>query len=289
VCADTASVPVDAIAHGNHLCGVFAVDAQHEELVIDFVRGGFARGERVAYYADENTPEQVMQMLRDADLPADESMRRGQLVLLSAEETYLTGGTFEPERMISSLHAAIDDALADGYRGFRMTGEMSWASRGVPGAEHLDDYEARVGEVYATRPATGLCQYDRRLFDSARLETMLTLHPHAVRTAVVSDDGMLRITQMSADEAGAARLAIAGEVDTFTCSVFAQALSEAAATGGNLHLDLSRLRFLDLAATRSLEEVAAKLSSGGGELILHDPPWLLKRISSVVQGSLAGA
>jgi hypothetical protein len=73
-----------------------------------------------------------------------DAVARGQLAVMPAADSYLSELPFDPERMVSSLHA-LDDALADGYRGLSVAGEMSWAAPGVRGAERLEEYDERAG------------------------------------------------------------------------------------------------------------------------------------------------
>jgi len=46
--------------------------------------------------------------------------------------------------MIALLRSQTERALAEGYAALRVTGEMSWASRDLPGSERLIDYEAKL-------------------------------------------------------------------------------------------------------------------------------------------------
>jgi MEDS: MEthanogen/methylotroph, DcmR Sensory domain len=46
-----------------------------------------------------------------------------------AEETYLSAGNLDPDRMLATLREQIATALAEGSPGVRVAGEMSWALR----------------------------------------------------------------------------------------------------------------------------------------------------------------
>ncbi|MBV8475214.1 MAG: MEDS domain-containing protein, partial [Acidobacteria bacterium] len=47
-------------------------------------------------------------------------------LVVSSEETHLSAGSFDVERMMAKLEDAVDQALADGYRGLWATGDMGW-------------------------------------------------------------------------------------------------------------------------------------------------------------------
>ena len=58
---------------------------------------------------------------------------------------------------------------------------MTWALAGEPGSERLVEYESRVNEFFAThKQCYGLCQYDRRRFDSEMLVDILQTHPNVL-------------------------------------------------------------------------------------------------------------
>ncbi|HEY9241004.1 MAG TPA: STAS domain-containing protein [Streptosporangiaceae bacterium] len=61
------------------------------------------------------------------------------------------------------------------------------------------------------------------------------------------DDGVLRVSRT-----GDGRLALAGEIDEETYPVLVRCLSEAAVGAAELHLDLSGVRYCDLAGLRAL-------------------------------------
>ena len=82
--------------------------------------------------------------------------------------------------MLETLKGAYERARGDGYPASRVTGEMSWALRGLPGSEHLMDYEARVNRVLETHPITAMCQYDANRFDGDTIFAALQVHPYMV-------------------------------------------------------------------------------------------------------------
>jgi len=66
-------------------------------------------------------------------------------------------GLFDPDGMIVLLRVETERALAEGYPALRVTGEMSWAPRGLPCSERLIEYEAKLNEFFPG----GNCQSGR--------------------------------------------------------------------------------------------------------------------------------
>ncbi len=166
---------------GDHYCGIYRTDAEHRAIIVDFVREGVARNEKIFYLVNIHTIEQLRDSLRDSGIEVDRLIERGQLVIVAAKEAYIEDGVFDPERMIQRLGEETEKALAEGYTALRATGEMTWALAGEPGSERLVEYESMVNRFFHTQKhCYGLCQYDRRRFDSEMLLDILHTHPNVL-------------------------------------------------------------------------------------------------------------
>lgn len=169
---------LDRMAPGDHYCGIYRSDDDHRRIVIDFVRLGVQREERMIYLVNLQTAAQLKATLAAAGLDADGLVARGQLIILTAKDAYLKDGAFEPEKMIAMLRDETARALNDGYTALRVTGEMTWALAGEPGSERLVEYEAMLNDFFDAQPRSyGVCQYDQRRFDAELLLDVLHTHP----------------------------------------------------------------------------------------------------------------
>ena len=173
---------------GDHLCCIYETDAEHRQVVTPFLRQGLERGEKVMYVVDARTAETILGYLRDDGLDVAPYLARGQLAILTHDETYMRNGVFDPQGMIALLRSETAQALAEGYPALRLTGEMTWALRGLPGSEQLIEYEARLNDFFPGSRCLAICQYDRRRFDPAVLLDVLRTHPTAVIGTEVYDN-----------------------------------------------------------------------------------------------------
>jgi len=171
---------IERMQPGDHYCGVYRTDDDWRAIIVDFVRGGIARNEKVIYLVNLTSADQLRATLASASIDVDALTDKGQLVIITAKEAYLKDGQFDPDRMIAMLAEETDKALAEGYTALRATGEMTWALAGAPGCERLVEYESRVNELFAKHKVYGLCQYDRRRFDSEMLLDLLHVHPNVL-------------------------------------------------------------------------------------------------------------
>jgi hypothetical protein len=166
---------------GDHYCGLFRSDADQQRIVVDFVRLGLERHEKMLYLVHLTTADRLRATLAEAGIDVDPLVASGQLVIQAAKEVYLVDGVFQPELMIAMLGTQTAAALEAGYAALRVTGEMSWALSGDPGSERLVEYEAMLNDFYATGAKSySICQYDQRRFDADLMLDVLHTHPHVL-------------------------------------------------------------------------------------------------------------
>jgi signal transduction histidine kinase len=173
---------------GDHLCCLYASEEEHRALLSPFMRQGLERHEKVLYLLDDHTAEQILAYLDADGVEAAPYLQRGQLTVRSSDSTYLPAGRFEPERMIALLRSETERAVAERYKALRVTGEMSWALKGLPGSDRIVEVEAKLNTFFPGSQCLAICQYDRRRFDPRVLLEVLETHPLAVIGTEVFDN-----------------------------------------------------------------------------------------------------
>jgi hypothetical protein len=165
---------------GTHMCLIYSSDEERGEIIARYLESGLKTGERVAYFADALSPDEVRTWLAGKGVALPDPNSSGQLSVSSTESTYHPTGVFVPEEMLETLKAFHGTACADHYTASRLTGEMSWALKGIPGSERLMEYESRVNEVLLHYPVTAICQYDVHKFSGAMIFECLKVHPFMI-------------------------------------------------------------------------------------------------------------
>ena len=80
--------------------------------------------------------------------------------------------------------------------------------------------------------------------------------------------------------AGRHGLLLDGEADLNSCGALRGALRALMPAGsGEIHLELAGLTFIDVSCTREIGRLTQ--SARPGRVILHDPPWVLQRITTL--------
>ena len=269
---------VGGMGPGDHLCLTFDGEEEREHVVGAFARVGLHAGDKVLYVTDTPERSRVTALLGGWGIDPEPHLASGQLVVETATDLYLPGGVFDPDRTADALLEAVVSARAQGYRALRLTAEMGWALRGLPGSEHLLEFEGRLRGVLAAGPAMAICQYDRNVFHPAALENVTRVHQAPVTVDAEYDDGILRITRTFQPPG----LRIEGEVDATTAGELERVLAAAASRGhGDVHVDLSCLEFIDLGGLRALVATADGLE-GARSLVLRGVRPHLRRLIRLV-------
>jgi signal transduction histidine kinase len=168
------------MGHGDHLCLVYESPEEQWEAIIPFMAEGLARNEACLYVLDDRELEEVRQAFLDRGVDVEAHERSGQLVFATKREAYLRSGVFDPEAMIAFLEKTVQEAMAAGRTGFRVTGEMTWALGRECGCERLVEYEARLSHFFPGNRVVAICQYNRKRFSAEMIRDVLRTHPVAI-------------------------------------------------------------------------------------------------------------
>ena len=263
--ADPATV--DDLEPGDHACLTFSDADERLDIVAAFVRDGLDRGDKVVCLTDTLPPDDLSAELSERGLPVASTMCSGQLELVPSVSAYIAGGTFDPEQVISGLRSRIDGALAAGYPGLRISADMVWALRPVSGLEQLLTFEVQFSELLATRRALAVCQYDREGFDAVSLAGAASVHSRGVAAVTYHSDAVLRICRQHIPPG----VRIAGELDYRGLDALIRALAEGVRLDQALFLNLSQLRFIDVAAAGVVLQTALGLTGGRFMTVVCEP------------------
>lgn len=132
-------------------------------------------------------------------------MEKGSLVLSSDLHHLVGDWHFDVDRMIDSLGRALDQALADGYRGLWASGDMSWEFGPAKDLSKLLEYEWRLEEFLREHSQMeGICQYHsdtlpRNVLRNGLLahsslfinETLTVFNPHCVDPRSLAADAIV--------------------------------------------------------------------------------------------------
>lgn len=160
--------------NGAHLCMIYRDDAERRQVISKYLESGILNDEKIGYFVDTMKPEEVKSWLAELGIELPEGK---QVTISPALSTYCPKGKFVVEDMLDCLRNYHKLSLSEGFSGARLTGEMSWSIKNIPGSENLVEYEALINTILMTHPITALCQYDANKFDGGIIFDILQVHP----------------------------------------------------------------------------------------------------------------
>lgn len=267
---------------GDHAWFSYSSEDEREHVVGAFLRDGLLAADKVVCVTDA-APYDLPGLRARPDFQPDAYLRTGQLAILPRAETCLTGGVFDPERMLAFLEDVLARAERDRFRGVRFTTDMTWAIRQRSGRDRILECEAGLDAAIApSTAAMAICQIDRRSCTRDELAALKETHEVLVAADPDFDDGVLTITRTFTPSG----LCLKGELDAARHTVFAEALHAAVAKGGDVHLNVRDLRFVDLGALSMMTRVAMRMAAHAS-LILDHPSPDLSEVVRLVGGPMS--
>lgn len=172
--------PFEDPEHANdHFAHIYETRAEQLAVAVPFLREGLEGGEQCICVVDETADEErVITRALEADgVDVAAARAAGDLVIYSAQETYLRTDPFNPAEMIS-LYADLIENAREEYDGLRVTAGTRWL-------EEIDiaafmEYEGRVNKLFREADARALCQYNRTRLPPAVIRDVLRTHPHLI-------------------------------------------------------------------------------------------------------------
>ena len=162
------------LGRGDHACLVCETDDERWRAVLEFTRGGLARGERTLYVARAGSDEEARRRLDVLN-----SVRPDQMLVAPADKAmgYRGGSPLDIAERDGVWREQVQAALDDGFTGLSVIGDMAWLNEIDATLAQIRDYERRCSSIVGDLPAAALCVYDRRCFDDRTLAHAGHAHP----------------------------------------------------------------------------------------------------------------
>ena len=251
-----------------HVCSVVHGPDERMGQVASWVRAGLAAGERMIYVEARQRDGAFARYLDAQQVMWRGAARDGQLIIQTPQDFFLTGGSFDPDHRVTEHGAYVEESLAEGYPAVRLAADASAALEVITDRDGLLAYEAGLESLARTHPLSGLCFYERTAF-AGDLMPFLNVHPRAVADV-----------QLQA-WAEPGRIRLVGEVDVSNVELVRAVLSQAAAQGGELMVDLSGLSFIDVGGTAELVDLPRRLSPGQRVILIRPPHQFLTIVEAL--------
>ena len=163
---------------GDHIVFIYEDTAELTSFAVPFIRDGLARGERCVYIAGDLEPIEVTEALAAGGVDVTRAMERAALAVVSAQEFFALP-PFDAARVVGLARRRATEAIARGFTGLRIAGEMMWTLHAGLHGDALVNFESLWDEAVPGR-IIGACLYRRDRFHPAVLQRLIRSHAKVV-------------------------------------------------------------------------------------------------------------
>lgn len=142
----------------DHVIMFYEFPEDKHRVLFEYLKAGLDSQEAAAYVAGDETPNEIREAMARFGIDVDGYEKKGMLHVIDYKDWYIINGNFSIEKTVNLWKNLLDDALAKGFKGLRVTGEMAcFFKRGM--VKELVRYESSLHRVLDI-PLTAICAYN---------------------------------------------------------------------------------------------------------------------------------
>jgi PAS domain S-box-containing protein len=183
---------IGGVPWGTHFCQFYQTKQDLIDILVPYFTAGLKGNEFCMWVTSEPLMvAEAEEAMRKAVNDFDEYLRRGQIEIIPYNEWYLLGGAFDDDRVLKGWVNKLEQALARGYSGLRLTGNTFWLERNHWQA--FTEYEAKVNDVTGKYRMLAICTYCLDKCDGTAVIDVIKNH----QFALVKQEGKWNIIESS--------------------------------------------------------------------------------------------
>jgi len=153
--------PASHMPWGTHLCIFYETPADLLAICVGYFEAGLESNEVCVWaVSDPITVDDALSALRAGISEFDQHLAAGRIEILPGYEWYLKGDEFEVQRITGGWWAKLDEALARGFDGLRVSGNAFWIETNH--WEEFCEYEQELDRSLADKKMIVACTYPLR-------------------------------------------------------------------------------------------------------------------------------
>jgi len=170
---------IGRVPWGTHFCQFYRTKQDLMEVLVPYFKAGLEHNEFCMWITSEPLlGDEAQQAMRAAVTDFDGYLRRGQIEIIPYNAWYQLDGTFNDGHVLAGWVSKLEQALARGYAGLRLTGNTFWLEK--KHWEAFTEYEARVNSVIGHYRMLAACTYCLDKCDGAAVIDVVKNHQFAL-------------------------------------------------------------------------------------------------------------
>jgi PAS domain S-box-containing protein len=149
---------VGNVPWGMHFCQFYQTKQDLLDILVPYFKAGLENNEFCMWVtAGPLKEEEARAAITKAMPDFVQYQARGQIEILPHDKWYLKDGVFDLQRVLNGWVNKLNEALALGYVGMRVTGNTAWLERN--GWKDFTEYESEINNVIGKYKMMALCTY----------------------------------------------------------------------------------------------------------------------------------
>lgn len=172
---------IDSLNLGDHAVLFYRKNREVLSSAFTFIKRALINNQKCIYIDNKSQHDKILEEFDTSDFELSQYLKNDQLKLLTKEEVYGSPENFNADQMINLLKEKTDSALAKGFKGLSITGELKGVIDFNGGKEEIIKYEWKLHEeIFKDRPVIALCRYNLDKFDNEVIKAAIELHDYVV-------------------------------------------------------------------------------------------------------------
>jgi PAS domain S-box-containing protein len=164
---------------GTHFCQFYSTKDDLKDVLVPYFKAGLEADELCMWVTSPPLGvREAWDALAKAVPEVESYRRRGRIQIVPHTEWYLLGGSFEQDRVLEGWVTKLEDALARGCAGLRLTGNTFWLEKSD--WRSFADYEAAVDRVLGQYRMLALCTYSLDRCGASEVADVIRNHQFAL-------------------------------------------------------------------------------------------------------------
>jgi C4-dicarboxylate-specific signal transduction histidine kinase len=164
---------------GTHFCLFYDTKADLLDMLISYCKAGLESEEFCLWVvAEPLTIDEAVDALKDVVPDIDRYLAASSREIVSANDWYLQGGSFDLKRVTGRWIEKLARASARGYAGVRVTGDTAWVEK--KDWKDFCEYEEGLNEAIANQRLAVLCTYPLAACGAAEILDVVRTHQFAL-------------------------------------------------------------------------------------------------------------
>ena len=170
---------IGSVPWGTHFCQFYKTKQDLIDVLVPYFKAGLESNEFCMWITSEPLMvAEAKEAMREAVSSFDEYLRQGQMEIMPYNEWYLLEGTFDDDRVLQGWVSKLEQALARGYSGLRLTGNTFWLERNHWQA--FTEYEAKINNIIGKYRMMAACTYSLDRCDGSAVIDVVKNHQFAL-------------------------------------------------------------------------------------------------------------